>query len=64
MSKGRICKDTAEDILVNHLERVKKKVDEVVVVELTDYQLNALTSFAFNCGMSNLKTLISGKDRL
>jgi len=64
VSKGRICKDTAEDILVNHLERVKKKVDEVVVVELTEYQLNALTSFAFNCGMSNLKTLVSGKNRL
>ena len=64
VSKGKICKDTAEVILVNHLERVKKKVDEAVVVELTDYQLNALTSFAFNCGMANLKTLINGKDRL
>ena len=64
VSRGRICKDTAEDILLNHLNKVKKKVDEAVVVELTEYQLNALTSFAFNCGMTNLKTLINGKDRL
>jgi len=64
VSKGKICKNKAETILVNHLEKVKKKVDEAVVVDLTDYQLNALTSFAFNCGMTNLKTLISGKDRL
>lgn len=64
VSKGRICKNKAENILLNHLEEVKKKVDEAVVVDLTDYQLNALTSFAFNCGMTNLKTLINGKDRL
>ena len=64
VSKGRICKNKAENILVNHLEEVKKKVDKAVAVDLTDYQLNALTSFAFNCGMTNLKTLINGEDRL
>jgi GH24 family phage-related lysozyme (muramidase) len=26
--------------------------------------LNALTSFAFNCGMTNLKKLVNGQDRL
>ena len=64
VSKGKICKNKAENILVNHLEEVKKKVDEAVEVDLTEYQLNALTSFAFNCGMTNLKTLINGDDRL
>lgn len=64
VSRGRICKNKAENILLNHIEEVKKKVDDAVVVDLTDYQLNALTSFAFNCGMTNLKTLINGKDRL
>ena len=64
VSKGKISKNNAENILVNHLKEVRKKVDEAVVVDLTDYQLNALTSFAFNCGMTNLKTLINGENRL
>lgn len=64
VSNGKISESKAESLLNKQLAEVRKKVDEAVTVDLTDYQLNALTSFAFNCGMSNLKLLIEGADRL
>ena len=51
-------------MLLREVERVKLKVQKEVNVKLSKNQLNALTSFAFNCGMSNLRKLVNGHDRL
>lgn len=64
VSSGKISESKAESLLCRHLAEVRKKVNDAVTVDLTDYQLNALTSFAFNCGMTNLKRLIEGEGRL
>lgn len=62
--KGRISETEARSLLLEEVNKVKGKVREEVQVKLSDNQLNALTSFAFNCGMTNLRKLVNGKDRL
>ena len=64
VSKGKIDELTANRLLVDELTDTKEKVKEHVKVPLTENQLNALTSFAFNCGMTNLKKLVDGRNRL
>ncbi len=61
---GAISEHKASNILQQKINEVRDNVRQAVKVDLTEYQLNALTSFAFNCGMTNLKTLINGEDRL
>lgn len=61
---GAITESYAADLLCDHLNAVRDRVDEMVEVPLTANQLNALTSFTFNCGVGALKQLISGDDRL
>jgi lysozyme len=61
---GAISEHKASNILQQKINEVRDNVRQAVKVDLTEYQLNALTSFAYNCGMTNLKTLINGEDRL
>ena len=61
---GTISEKKASYILQHKINDVRDNVRQAVKVDLTEYQLNALTSFAFNCGMTNLKTLINGENRL
>ena len=64
VSKGSVSKSVATKILESELAKVRAKVRQAVKVDLTENQLNALTSFAFNCGMTNLNNLINGDNRL
>ena len=61
---GAISEHKASNILQQKINEVRDNVRQAVKVDLTEYQLNALTSFAYNCGMTNLKTLINGDNRL
>ena len=62
--KGWISESQARALLRKEVNKVKAKVREEVKVKLSDNQLNALTSFTFNCGLTNLRKLVNGKDRL
>ena len=64
LRKGWISEKEARSLLLKEVNKVKGKVREEVQVKLSDNQLNALTSFAFNCGLTNLRKLVNGKDRL
>lgn len=61
---GSITEQHAAKVLAQEFEHVKNQVMEEVEVELNKHQLYALTSFAFNCGMSNLRALVNGDGRL
>jgi|TARA_R110000751_G_scaffold33298_1_gene83021 lysozyme len=64
VSKGEINQTMAAEVLEQELSDTRNLVQKYVTVELTEHQLNALTSFAFNCGMTNLKKLVNGSNRL
>lgn len=64
LNKGSVTKREAEKVLTTELNLVRALVRQEVFVSLTSYQLNALTSFTFNCGIENLKRLVNGRGRL
>ena len=55
VSKGSLSKTAATRLLLKELNKVRGMVRQAVTVDLTEHQLNALTSFTFNCGLTNLK---------
>jgi len=64
VNKGSLSKANADRILSEEIKNVRACVRQAVTVDLTDYQLNALISFTFNCGVTNLNNLITGDNRL
>ena len=59
-----ISENQAENILKKELKDCREIVLRNVKVSLTEYQICALTSFTYNCGEANLRSLINGKSRL
>lgn len=45
----------AEDILQEDMQNFSTEIEKSIVVELNDNQFSALVSFAFNCGVGNLR---------
>lgn len=57
-------RDRAQQILRAEIEESRLIVLKTVKVKLSEQQLAALTSFTFNCGQHNLRTLVNGHGRL
>ncbi len=56
VSAGRtISKSRAEDLLRMDLANAEKAVEQLVKVQVTQNQFDALVSFVFNCGAGNFK---------
>lgn len=51
----KISQAEAERMLVKDLEYYEQMVGMMVTVELTPHQVDALTSFAYNCGVAALR---------
>ena len=52
----KITQDRANSLLLLIVEGFKNNVLKLLTKELNDNQLGALTSFAYNCGLANLKS--------
>ena len=54
----------AEQLLAVDLQKYENAVQNYVGFPLNQNQFDALVSFAYNCGIGNLKKLVSGRDAL
>jgi lysozyme len=55
--KGRtVTLQEAEDLLKQDLRKFEQGVSQLLTVSVTQPQFDALVSFAYNCGLQNLKT--------
>jgi len=64
VNRSFISEKESSAILENKLRKIETQVDAIVDVKLSPYQKSALISFTYNCGVDNLKKLVSGPDRL
>lgn len=60
-------KKEAQELLLKDLERYAAYVnrliaDKTIVFSVNQNMFDALTSFVYNCGPGNLKTLVNGRD--
>lgn len=53
----------AEELLKADLTKFERNVTRYTPFEMNQNQFDALVSFAFNCGVGNLKKLVSGRDQ-
>lgn len=45
----------AEDLLLNHIREIEKAVSNLVKTDINENQFSAIVSFAYNCGITNLR---------
>lgn len=50
-----ITQQEADDLLVHHLNYFAERIKDMLKVTLNDNQFNAILSFAYNCGIGNLR---------
>jgi lysozyme len=55
-STDTIKQEAADELFTHVLAKFEQQVLDLVHVPLTENQLGALTSFAYNCGIGNLKS--------
>lgn len=51
-----ITPERADDLFLKTLSKYEEAVNFLTIHELTQHQFDALVSFCYNCGISNLKT--------
>ncbi len=62
VKKGmKISNEEAETLLKKDIKRFENAVNQIVKIPLTQNQFDALVSFAYNCGINNLKTLTADR---
>lgn len=52
----------ADNLLKSDLTRFEKSVSDTVKIPLNENQFSALVSFAYNCGVGNLKKLVANRN--
>lgn len=56
-----ITQEQAENVLKSDMKKYEKYVTDNVKLPLNENQFSALTSFCYNCGVGNLRTLVKNR---